>query len=221
MISKRIVYLLIFLAAVGTLITLAVLNIEPLSSPFQLDMANRRLQWIERSHEATPAYLSIPAGFFTYYMINLGLAYLFTGRVSGMNDRLPRSLKSWLQLGLLGLAAAVAGLVLMICAIVGLATFPYSIVIAGVLLAASTFGGLPVLLRMGRALLTGLKVKNANPQLEILAGTVIVFALISIPLLGILSMIAFSSLGLGLAVTTRFGAGRPWSVNPLSREEIE
>ncbi len=221
MTSKRMVYLLILLAAAGTLIALAVLNIEPLSSPYQLDMANRRLQLIERSHEETPPYLSIPAGIFTFYLINLGTAYLFPGRVSAMNERLPRSVKSWLQISLLGLAAAVAGLVLMISAIVGLATFPYSIVIAGVLLAASTFGGVPVLLRVGRALLTGAGIKNATPQLEILAGTVIVFALISIPLLGIISMVSFSSLGLGLAVTTRFGVGRPWSLNTLSQEDIE
>lgn len=221
MTSKRMIYLLILLAAAGTLIALAVLNIEPLSSPYQLDMANRRLQLIERSHEETPPYLSIPAGIFTFYLINLGTAYLFPGRVSAMNERLPRSVKSWLQISLLGLAAAVAGLVLMISAIVGLATFPYSIVIAGLLLAASTFGGVPVLLRVGRALLAGAGVKNATPQLEILAGTVIVFALISIPLLGIISMVSFSSLGLGLAVTTRFGAGRPWSLNTLSQEDIE
>lgn len=221
MTSKRMIYLLILLAAAGTLIALAVLNIEPLSSPYQLDMANRRLQLIERSHEETPPYLSIPAGIFTFYLINLGTAYLFPGRVSAMNERLPRSVKSWLQISLLGLAAAVAGLVLMISAIVGLATFPYSIVIAGLLLAASTFGGVPVLLRVGRALLAGAGVKNATPQLEILAGTVIIFALISIPLLGIISMVSFSSLGLGLAVTTRFGAGRPWSLNTLSQEDIE
>lgn len=221
MTSKRMIYLLILLAAAGTLIALAVLNIEPLSSPYQLDMANRRLQLIERSHEETPTYLSIPAGMFTFFLVNLGVAYLFTGRVNGMNERLPRSLKGWLQISLLGLAVAAAGLVLTISAVVGLATFPYSIVIAGLLLAASTFGGVPVLLRVGRAILTGVGMKNATPQLEILTGTVIVFALISIPLLGIISMISFSSLGLGLAVTTRFGANRPWSLNTLSQEEIE
>lgn len=218
---KKYLFLLLLVLVIGGLVTFAVLDIKPLSMPYQYDFNTRRLMVAEQVHEDIPAFLSIPAGLFTLYMVHLIVAYLVPQRVRRMAEILANTRRTWLQIVLLGMAAGIVLVAISLSAVVGAGTFPYAILLIFVSLISSTLGGTPILLQVGHAILRQTGWKTASPHLEIFIGTLVAFALFSIPFAGIVFLILYSSLSLGLTVVTRFGSGRPWSLNTLIQEEIE
>lgn len=210
-------FAILFLVIVlGALTAFCILDIQPMEFPASFDKAG-----LAADRHETPAYLSIPAAIISISLINIGLAYLFPRRIRWMGDHLPRKAGGWLQLALPGLAGSVAAAGLLFLSAAGGITFPYAILLAEVLLLINAFGGTPILHRAGHFLLDQAGLKTASPAIEILVGATLLVALITIPLVGMLVLLIFSSLSLGLAISSHFGSGQAWSLHPLIQEEKE
>lgn len=214
--KQRYFAILLLVVVLGALTAFCILDIQPMEFP-----ANFKKAGLAADGHDIPAYLSIPAAIISIALINIGLAYLFPRRVRWMEDHLPRKAGEWLQLALPGLAGSVAAAGLLFLSAAGGITFPYVFLLAGVLLLINAFGGTPILHRAGHFLLGQAGFKITNPAIEILMGSVLMVALITIPLAGMLVLLIFSSLSLGLAISSHFGSGQAWSLHPLIQEEKE
>ena len=206
--THRAIILILFIVLASLLIALAILNLSPLQMVFELDPNNHRIAAIEERQQQIPAYLSLPAGFFTMYMINLLIAYLFPKRILNIEQSIPSSPSKITHRILLGLAAGVTIMAIIFSATISMFTFSYAILLTLGTMLASTLGSAAILFKLGRSLLRSAGWPHAAPQLHILAGLFVIYATISIPIVGWLALFLYSSLSLGLAVVTRFGSGR-------------
>lgn len=217
--KKKTLFILFMALILAVLIVFAFLDLRPLSIPFQYDFASQRLQLIENRHDEIPAYLSIPAGLISLFASYMLTAFLIPQRIRKVVDSLPRTKRGWLQTTLLGLAAGFVLFFIMLTSILGPATFPASLLIGVGLFAAGTFGNTAISLAAGQFILERFGLKTCPPYQQIFLGTLLMLALISIPVAGILFMIIYFSLGLGLSIFTHFGSGHAWSLNLLQQEE--
>ena len=107
---------------------------------------------------------------------------------------------------LVALAAGPAAVLLMIT-VLGI---PLAFVLGLVLLAAKVMGYVAVALLLGGRALPPLGVERATVGWELVAGTVLLLLVGSIPVLGWLVGVAVALLGIGACGRTGFGTGRPW-----------
>ena len=188
--------------------------------PFDLPRP-MRLHWrLGRLAEAGVArrLLLRLAALITNYLIGVVVLFLAPKRVrllakiSGAGVR-PLAW-AWL-VGLLGtlLVGALAGL-----AALGALTFPIGLLLGALYFVAGWLGLVALAYRLGADFL-GRAQWGGGPLAGLALGTLILFAIFRIPLLGLVFFALVWLTAVGMAMVTRLGSGRRWSLDPLLAQE--
>ncbi len=167
-----------------------------------------------------PAPVTILGSFFTMFTSGLILLFLFPQRLSVTARAFHRPPLTLLRLGLLGLLAGLLVSVAALSASLTMLTFALTVFLSMVLLLGILYGAVALAYRLGQFLLSRAGL-GASPISMLLVGQTLLFALINLPGAGILALIIVSALGLGAAIYTHFGSGRPWSLISLREEGKE
>ncbi|MFQ6099663.1 MAG: hypothetical protein ACE5OS_00300 [Anaerolineae bacterium] len=142
------------------------------------------------------------------------LLYLLPRRMTGMTSSL-----TWRGLGrtlLVGLAVTLLALALVVLSVLTRSTLMLTLpLVCGLLLVGHCgAASLAVALGCGMRRLLG-SVAVSVPLLELTLGTLVIYGLGYVPILRLLIGALVIVLALGVAVRTRMGSGKPWSLSPL------
>ena len=86
---------------------------------------------------------------------------------------------------------------------------------------AALVGVVAIEFELGREMLTRAGWYAERPLLALALGTLLIFALTRLPILGWLTLIGAWLTGAGVSVVTRFGSGRSWTLRPLVEDVAE
>jgi hypothetical protein len=175
-------------------------------------------QRIQAAHLQTPpAAVTLLGALFTIFTSGLILLFVFPARLAVMARSFHRPLARLARLALLGLLAALLTSVAALSASLTMITFALTLFLGIVLSLSILFGSVALAYRLGRFLLDRAAIP-ASPIWMLLVGEVLLFALVNLPAIGTLAFVFIAALGLGAAISTHFGSGRPWSLITLTEE---
>ncbi len=150
-------------------------------------------------------------GRLVWWLVSLAVAFailsLFpepTRRIADDIERAPGANLGW---GLLVALASGPAAVILLITILGI---PLSLLLALSLLAAKVMGYVAVALLLGARLLPRLGRSGAAVGWELVAGSVLLLLVGTIPIVGFLLDIVVALVGIGACGRTGFGTGRPW-----------
>ncbi len=168
-----------------------------------------------------PAWASSLELFVTLFLAGVASLFLFPVRVRNMSRLLAAGWSRVLVTILLGIGFGLLIVVFGIGAALARITFAFTILAALALVVLAVWGFLVAAYTLGRLLLSRAGWASGSPVLGLGLGLLLLLPLARIPLVGGIAMIVYIGLGLGLAITTRFGSGEPWSLIPLLEEVNE
>lgn len=177
--------------------------------PFVQRLADNQLQ---------PTLAADLVSIFTIYLFGVLALFAFPHQVGYMERSLPQALSDLLRTIFLGLLVAIVIVAILVSASLTAVTFPITILLAAVLFVCAMLGYLTISYSLGRRLLVRADWQHLSPLYALLLGLLITFALGELPFVGAIFRAVFASLGIGLVVFTRFGSGKPWSLQPLLEE---
>jgi|Deesub1362A_J573_1020465.scaffolds.fasta_scaffold01491_8 hypothetical protein len=154
------------------------------------------------------------AALITHYLIGVLVLFLIPRRVRLLAQVATAGGKplawSWL-VGLLGtiLVGSLAAL-----AALGALTFPVGLLLAGLYFLAGWVGLVALTYCFGRGLLRRAR-WGSNPLVGLALGTLILFALFRLPMVGLGFFGLVWLAAVGMALITRLGSGRRWTLEPL------
>ncbi|MBI2887180.1 MAG: hypothetical protein HYY02_08220 [Chloroflexi bacterium] len=150
-------------------------------------------------------------------LLALGAAtlYLAPERLRVLRENLGTSLRHRLRLGAIGLLGYLVGLLLILILAVLVVGLPVALGLVVLLAAASLAGWVAVSLVMGSWLRERLALGVASPLSDLALGTLLLFPLSLVPLLGWALVLLVSSVGFGAILLTKFGNQHGWSLDPL------
>ena len=158
------------------------------------------------------------AGLVTQFMAGVLVLYLVPRQVHHMAHAIAigwRQLLRYLAIGiLLAIVMAVVGLL----SILALHTMPLLIVLSMVFFLASLGGVVALTYQLGRGLLSQAGWSEGSPLTALALGTTIFYAITRIPFFGWVALVLLWLTGAGVAVATRLGSGKPWSILPLMED---
>lgn len=149
------------------------------------------------------------------FVVALILLYLIPDRIQVMTHSLtlgPQTVFRHLATGvaLVACLAAVGSL-----SVLSLHMFPLPFILLGLLFASALMGAAAITLCVGRGLLRRAEWYGNRPVRALALGTLIVSAVAVIPVAGDLILALTLISGAGVAVATRFGTGRTWTLDSL------
>lgn len=215
---KWIVVLLAILS-LGILIVSGLLDLRLLQLlKFPVDLGSEQMQ-LNRSFLERPGTLVASIGaLFTLCFSGILILYSVPDRVRRVVDSFPKRFRQTLRLMLLGFLIEVLMLAIGISSALMIGTFPLTILLIGVLFVVGLIGFVSLAYTLGRSLLRRANWQRISPVFALSLGTLILFALIRIPVVGGIFFLMITSLGLGATVLSHFGSGDPWTLNPLLEE---
>ena len=167
--------------------------------------------------EANP-YVNALAGLVSHYLVGVLVVFAVPRTVRRLADTVAggrRSLARYLFAGIL-LAAMLLAVALLTAVFAHL--FPVPIVLLFVFFIAALSGVVALQYELGRDLLRRAGGSGASPLAALAIGTLLFFSATRVPYLGPLVLAAIWMTGAGLVLTTRFGSGGRWSLEPLQEE---
>jgi len=100
-------------------------------------------------------------------------------------------------------------------------TFPLTFLLGSLLYLTIFIGVIALAFSIGHYLLHFAGYKMASPFYRLALGELVIYPLVNIPWIGVLLLVFFCSLGLGVVIASRMGTNKPWSINLLTEEEKE
>jgi hypothetical protein len=168
-----------------------------------------------------PAWAASLALFVTLFLAGAASLFLYPLRVRNMARLLGLGWSRALVTTALGIGFGLLMVLFGIGAALARITFPLTILSALVLFLVATWGFLVAAYALGHLLLSRAGWGLRSPVLGLALGLLLLLPLARIPFVGGIIMILYVGLGLGLAITTRFGSNEPWSLIPLLEEVSE
>ncbi len=152
------------------------------------------------------------------YLSCVFVLYAIPGRIRRISQNLPTRPLGWFQLILLGLLVSLISLGVMLSSLISLGTVPI-ILLVMILQFIGTLTGLTALMyKTGKFLMERANWGHSSPLIKLLAGTILFLPWTFLPYVGWIFFVSFFSLGLGIALKTRFGSPQAWNLNPLYEE---
>lgn len=155
------------------------------------------------------------------FVVALILLYLMPNRIRVMTRSLTLGPSAILRHLVTGLALAVCLAAVGVLSVLSLHMFPLPFILLGLLFASALIGAAAITLTVGRGLLRRAGWYSNGPVRALALGTLIVSALAVIPFAGDLILALTLITGAGVAVATRFGTGRSWTLDPLVEDVAE
>lgn len=168
--------------------------------------------------ELPPLWLSIFGSLAALSLSGLLVLYLFPERVRRMQAACSTPLLSLARLTLLGIVGGILLVVTGISAVFTMVTFPIAIILGGIVFLVTYTGLVAIAYALGRTLLRRAGWEHLSPISAFLLGLVVLYALSSLPYLGIIFRLIIISLAIGVVISTRFGSGKLWNLQPLIEE---
>lgn len=153
--------------------------------------------------------------FLAQFVVALILLYLIPDRMRVMTRSLALGPSAILRHLVTGLALAVCLAAVGSLSVLSLHMFPLPFIMLGLLFAMALIGAAAITLTVGRGLLRRAEWYSNRPVRALALGTLIVSAVAVIPVAGDLLLALTLITGAGVAMATRFGTGRSWTLDPL------
>lgn len=165
----------------------------------------------ERGQWNTPSTLVANlSGLIGFFLTALVVYYISPRMIRSIGNS-PIHRGGMLRAGLLGILAALLMFFIVLSAAVGSGTFPFAVILIGVMILASLVGLVALELRVG-AWLAGLAGwQDASPVVHLLLAAMILYPLTILPAVGGLIMVVYILVGLGAVVLARVNAYYPWN----------
>ncbi len=149
------------------------------------------------------------------FVVALILLYLIPDRIRVMAHSMTLGPLAVLRHMATGLALAVCLAAVGVLSVLSLHMFPLPFILLGLLFASALMGAAAITVTVGRGLLRRAEWYSNRPVRALALGTLIVSAVAVIPVAGDLILALTLITGAGVAVATRFGTGRSWTLDPL------
>jgi hypothetical protein len=216
----RVLIFILLAAALGLMISAAVFN----WASFQV-FRPVRPEWQGRLFEpnllrhGTP--ISMLAALFTLYVTGVMLLFIFPERMANMAKAFSHSWGRLLRLTFLGLLAGILVIMAAVSSALAMGTFPLSLFLGAILFLGGLLGSVALAYQVGHSLLFRAGWQRLSPLVALLLGELLLYSLTNIPIVGLIMLVIFIFLGLGVTIATRFGSGHPWSLISFTEEGKE
>ena len=155
-------------------------------------------------------------------LIGSGMSlYLMPYRLRVLRDTLSTSWQRRLRLSSLGLLGYLIAILLMFVLVTLIVDFPFAVMLLLALSIVTFVSLVSVSLALGSWLSHRLNLPVTTPLAHLSLGTLVLFPVGLIPLLGWAAMLAISFLGFGAMLATKFGTQEGWSLDPLQKSDYE
>lgn len=158
------------------------------------------------------------AGLVTQFMAGVLVLYLVPRRVHHMAHAIAVGWRQLLRYLVVGILLAIVLAVVGLLSILALHTMPLLIILAMFFFLASLGGVVALTYQLGRVLLSQAGWSEGSPLKSLALGTSIIYAITRIPFFGWVVLVLLWLTGVGVAVATRLGSGKPWSLLPLMED---
>jgi hypothetical protein len=163
--------------------------------------------------------LSAIASYAFLFLAGLLTVFAFPRQLRVVRDSFDHGAGELLRMLGIGTFSALMFLCLTVLGILTFLAFPLLLVLPLALLLAAWGGLVGLALAFGRTLDRWAGLKQSSPILDLAFGALVLFALMRIPLAGVVVLVMISLLALGAIVATRFGVGGAWSLAELEPVE--
>jgi hypothetical protein len=167
--------------------------------------------------EANP-YVNALAGLVSHYLVGVLVLFAVPQTVRRLADTLAGGRRSLALYPFVGVLLSAMLLAVALLTAVFAHLFPVPIVLLFVFFIAALSGVIALQFELGRDLLRRAGRSGASPLAALAVGTLLVFSATRVPYLGPLVLAAVWLTGVGLVLTTRFGSGGRWSLEPLQED---
>jgi hypothetical protein len=147
-------------------------------------------------------------------------SYVIPDRIRFIADSIPNKSSGVFRLMFMGFLIEILVIVIGAGSAVMIGTFPLTILLLAGLFIIGFIGFVSLAFAIGRSLFRKTGWSRTSPLFALIVGTIILFALVRIPLLGAVLFLMITSLGLGATIVSHFGSGKPWNLNSLMEAEI-
>jgi hypothetical protein len=158
------------------------------------------------------------AGLVTQLMTGVLVLYLVPRQVHNMAHAIAIGWRQLFRYFIVGILLAVVMAVVGLLSILALHTMPLLIILSMVFFLASLSGVVALTYQLGRGLLSQAGWSEGSPLTSLVLGTLVFYAITRIPFVGWVALVLLWLTGVGVAVATRFGSGKPWSILPLMED---
>ena len=158
------------------------------------------------------------AGLVTQFTAGVLVLYLVPRQVHHMAHAIAIGWRQLLRYLVVGILLAIVMAVVGLLSILALHTMPLLVVLSMIFFLASLGGVVALTYQLGRGLLSQAGWLEGSPLTSLALGTSIFYAITRIPFFGGVALILLWLTGAGVAVATRLGSGKPWSILPLMED---
>lgn len=165
----------------------------------------------ERGQWNPPSNLVANLSGLTGFFLTALVIYFISPRLVRSIGNSPVGRGGVLRAGLLGIMAALLMVFIVLSAAVGSGTFPFAVILIGVMILASLVGLVAIELRVGAWLASLAGWQDASPAIHLLLAALILYPLTILPAVGGLIMVVYILVGLGVVVLARVNGYYPWN----------
>jgi hypothetical protein len=158
------------------------------------------------------------SGLLSFFLISLVFYFLMPRTMRSIGKALKKK-GDGLRAASLGLLAALLVFFTILSAALSNSTFPFALIVAGLVLFAGMTGMVALELRLGAWLASMAGWKNTTPVVHLLLAVIALYPFCILPSIGSLVMVVYTLLGLGTVLLTRVNALYPWNHESLNSEE--
>jgi hypothetical protein len=164
--------------------------------------------------------LALFATYLSIFLVGGLIIYLAPKRIHFMASSLRGGRRIFWQNALIGLLTTIVVIGLGILSALSAITFPVSFLVLMGVFVLVLMGTVSVSYELGREFFDRAGWKGLNPLLQLAFGILIIFSAVRIPLIGLIVLIVVVFASLGVAIATRFGSGRNWTLRPFMEDEV-
>ena len=158
------------------------------------------------------------AGLVTQFIVGVLVLYLVPRQVHNMAHAISIGWRQLCRYFVVGILLAIVMAVVGLLSILALHTMPLLVVLSTIFFLASLGGVVALAYQLGWRLLSRAGWSEGSPLISLALGTSIFYAITRIPFFGWIALVLLWLTGAGLAVATRLGSGKPWSILPLMED---
>lgn len=149
------------------------------------------------------------------FVVALIVLYLIPDRIRVMTRSLALGPSAILRHLATGLVLAVCLVAVGSLSVISLHMFPLPFILLGLLFGTALMGAAAITLSVGRWLLRRAEWYSNRPVRALALGTLLISAVAVLPVAGDMILALTLITGAGVAMATRFGTGRSWTLDPL------
>jgi len=218
--NRKLILILIVLASIVLIICTILFNWNQFIFSSGARAVIRPSETINENHYIPPLSISILATFFSFYLTGILVLFLIPAQILQMSKSF-KTVKESLQLSLLGILVGILLITIIISSAMAMGTFPLTFILGSLLFLSIFVGVIALAYRIGHYLFSFAGFEMISPFYALALGELIIYPLVNIPWIGVLLLVFFCSLGLGVVIASRFGTNKSWSINLLTEEDKE